>query len=106
MTCMFIIGSLYAAGAVHGDHGAARWVVIVMIYIFAIVFCATWAVSFRVYISEIQPAKTRAGAASLATSANWVSSTFLCFILMFCLNMILIGNRLLTGSWHLQHRFS
>ena len=38
MICMFIIGSLYAAGAVHGDHGAARWVVIAMIYIFAIVF--------------------------------------------------------------------
>lgn len=101
MMCMFIIGSLYAAGAVHGDHGPARWVVIAMIYIFAIVFCATWAVSFRVYTSEIQPAKTRAGAASLATSANWVSP-----LLLFYMSTILIDSRLLTGSWLSRHRFS
>ena len=31
----------------------------------------TWAVGFRVYVSEIQSPKTRAGATSLALSANW-----------------------------------
>jgi hypothetical protein len=71
---MFIMGSLYAAGAVHADHGAARWVVIVMIYLFALIFSGTWGVCFRVYVSEIQSPKTRAGAASLALSANWVRS--------------------------------
>jgi hypothetical protein len=72
--CMLTIGSLYAAGAVHANRGAARWVVIVLIYIFAIIFSATWAISFRVYVSEIQSSRTRAGATSLALSANWVSN--------------------------------
>jgi hypothetical protein len=72
---MFIMGSLYASGTVHASHGSARWVVVVMIYLFAMVFSATWAVGFRVYVSEIQSPKTRAGAAaSLSLSANWVSS--------------------------------
>ena len=69
---MFIMGSLYAAGAVHAGRGAARWVVIVTIYLFALVFSGTWGVCFRVYVSEIQSPQTRAGAASLALSANWV----------------------------------
>lgn len=73
MICMFLIGALYAAGAVDGGHGAARWVVIILIYIFAMAYAATWAVTFRVYVSEIQPPKTRAGASSLGLSANWVS---------------------------------
>lgn len=69
--CMLIIGSIYASGK---GSGPARWVVVVMIYFFTIIFSATWAVGFRVYVSEIQPPKTRAGAASLSLSANWVSS--------------------------------
>ena len=73
------MGSLYAAGAVHADHGAARWVVIVMIFLFALVFSGTWAVCFRVYVSEIQSPKTRAGAASLALSANWVVNWIIAF---------------------------
>jgi uncharacterized membrane protein len=68
--CMLIMGSIYASG---NGSGPARWVVIIMIYLFAIVFSATWAVGFRVYVFEIQPPKTRAGAASLSLSANWVS---------------------------------
>jgi hypothetical protein len=80
---MFIMGSLYAAGAVHAESGAARWVVIVMIYLFTLVFSGTWGVSFRVYVSEIQSPQTRAGAASLALSANWVriSPSFSSFII-------------------------
>lgn len=69
--CMITMGSIYASGK---GAGPARWVVVVMIYMFAVVFSATWAVGFRVYVSEIQPPKTRAGAASLSLSANWVSS--------------------------------
>jgi sugar porter (SP) family MFS transporter len=71
-TCMLIIGSLYASNSVHSDHGVARWVVIVAIYIFAITFSVSFAISIRIYSSEIQPADTRAGATSLAQSANWV----------------------------------
>ena len=69
---MFTIGALYASRSVHGDHGAGRWMVIICIYLFAIGFNATWAVTFRIYVSEIQSPETRAGASSLALSANWV----------------------------------
>lgn len=36
---MVLIGSLYASDSVHKSSGAARWVVIVTIYIFAITYC-------------------------------------------------------------------
>jgi hypothetical protein len=64
---------LYAGHAVHGDRGAARWIVIVAIFIFGVAFCMTWAIGIRIYSSEIQPSRTRAGATSLAQSANWAS---------------------------------
>jgi len=70
---MLLIGSLYAANAVHSNEGIARWVVIVSIYLFALVYCSTWAITMRVYASEIQPMRTRASASSLAQSSNWVS---------------------------------
>jgi sugar porter (SP) family MFS transporter len=70
---MLIIGSLYAADAVHGNEGIGRWIVIVAIYVFTIAFSITWAITFKVYASEIQPISTRASASSLAQSANWVS---------------------------------
>ena len=72
VTVMLLVGSLYASNSVHGDHGAARWVVIVCIYLFAVAFSVTWAISMRIYSSEIQPAATRASATCLAQSANWV----------------------------------
>jgi sugar porter (SP) family MFS transporter len=77
--CMIIIGSLYAANKVYGDHGAARYVVVACIYIFAVVFCVTWAIGFRIYASEIQPHRTRASAASLAQSANWIANWLVAF---------------------------
>ena len=70
---MLLIGSLYAAGQVHADSGAGRWVVVVSIYLFAIVFSATWAIGFRTFLVESMPGKTRSSASSLAQSANWVS---------------------------------
>ncbi|KAF2663429.1 sugar transport protein [Microthyrium microscopicum] len=71
---MLLIGSLYAANAVHSDSGAGRWVVIVSIYLFAVFFCVTWAITFKIYASEIQPMSTRASASSLAQSANWLAN--------------------------------
>ncbi|THW39446.1 general substrate transporter [Aureobasidium pullulans] len=76
---MFIIGALYASGVVHGDHGPARWLVIVLIYIFALTYCTTWAVGIKIYASEIQPPKTRAPATSLAQSSNWVVNFVVAF---------------------------
>jgi sugar porter (SP) family MFS transporter len=79
-TCMLLIGSLYASNVVHGEEGAARWIVIAAIYLFGIFFCSTWAISFKIYSTEIQPTATRASAASLAQSANWVRkrASYLC----------------------------
>ncbi|THX96328.1 general substrate transporter [Aureobasidium pullulans] len=76
---MFIIAALYASGVVHGDHGPARWLVIVLIYIFALTYCTTWAVGIKIYASEIQPPKTRAPATSLAQSSNWVVNFVVAF---------------------------
>ncbi len=73
--CLLLIGILYASGAVHRTSGAARWVVIVTIYLYVISFCVTWGINYKSYPSEIQPPATRATATSLAQSANWVSNT-------------------------------
>jgi len=78
-TCMLVIGSLYASGVVHATHGSARWVVVVFIYIFAIAFSGGWAVGFRVYISEIQSPKTRAGASSLSMTSNGIMNWIVAF---------------------------
>lgn len=70
---MTIMGSCYAANQVHEDRGAGRWVVIVCIYLFAIVFSATWAVTLRIYLVEGLPMKTRSSASSLGQSSNWLA---------------------------------
>lgn len=71
---MLVMGSMYAAGEVHADSGAGRWVVIVSIYLFAIVFSATWAIGLRTFLVESLPRKTRSSASSLAQSANWFAN--------------------------------
>ncbi|KAJ4384790.1 hypothetical protein N0V86_000393 [Didymella sp. IMI 355093] len=68
---MFLVGSLYAANAVH-PHGAARWIVVVCVFVFAIGYVSTWAVVGKIYASEIQPATTRATTNSLATGGSFV----------------------------------
>ncbi|KAI9686701.1 MAG: hypothetical protein M1822_002760 [Bathelium mastoideum] len=77
---MIIIGSLYASGSVHSRSGAGRWIVIVMIYVYVLSYCITWAVCFRGYPSEIQPPATRAAASSISQSANWGTSFLVAFI--------------------------
>ena len=71
---MFLMGGLYAGNAVHGDSGAGRWIVIVCIYLFAVIYCVTWAVGVKVYASEIQPQRTRASATNIAHGSNWISN--------------------------------
>jgi hypothetical protein len=58
---MVLIGSLYASDSVHTDYGAAKWVVVVIIYLFSATYCMTWALGIKIFASEIQP---------LATSSN------------------------------------
>jgi len=73
--CMLLIGTLYASNAVH-PYGIARWVVIVLVFIFGLTYCATWGIVGKVYASEIQPANTRAAASCVAQGlgffTNWL----------------------------------
>lgn len=71
---MFLMGSLYASDAVHAGSGAGRWVVIACIYVFAVLYCVSWAVGIKVYAAEIQPPRTRASATSIAHGSNWLAN--------------------------------
>lgn len=73
---MILIGSLYASGIVHPE-GAARWVVIVAVFVFSLTYCATWAIVGKIYASEIQPIHTRATANCVAQGLNFVGHHFL-----------------------------
>ncbi|KAF2685269.1 general substrate transporter [Lentithecium fluviatile CBS 122367] len=75
---MLLIGSLYAANAVH-SYGAARWVVIVSVFVFAIGYVSTWAVFGKIYASEIQPTKTRATTNSMATGGSFIANWLVAF---------------------------
>lgn len=78
-SCMFLIGILYAAGVVH-PYGAARWVVIVSIFLFAIAYNGAWGVVGKIYASEIQPAKTRAAATCVAQGLGFFTNWLVGFI--------------------------
>jgi MFS family permease len=69
--CMLVVGSLYASNSVHTE-GAGKWLVIVLIFAFAMTYASTWAVVSKIYASEIQPMPTRAAANSIAQSLNFV----------------------------------
>jgi sugar porter (SP) family MFS transporter len=69
---MLLIGSLYAAGQVNATNSTARWIVIVSIYLWAVAFSITWALSLRMYMIESLPRKTRSSGSSLAQASNWV----------------------------------
>ncbi|KIK60407.1 hypothetical protein GYMLUDRAFT_606813 [Collybiopsis luxurians FD-317 M1] len=69
MGCIIcIVGSIYASGAT--SNSAARWIVIVCLYLFLIAFGSTWALTTRIYASEIQPLHNRAAVSSIANSCN------------------------------------
>ncbi|KAJ3904979.1 general substrate transporter [Lentinula edodes] len=68
MGCIIcIIASIYVAGA---GSGGGRWVIIVCLYLFLVAFGSTWALTTRVYASEIQPLHNRAAVSSIANSCN------------------------------------
>ena len=72
LTQIGLIGALYAADVVH-SYGFARFVVIGLIYVFAMTYAATWGIVGKLVASEIQPAKTRASANAVAQGLNFVS---------------------------------
>uniref|UniRef100_L7J4L6 Major facilitator superfamily (MFS) profile domain-containing protein n=1 Tax=Pyricularia oryzae (strain P131) TaxID=1143193 RepID=L7J4L6_PYRO1 len=69
---MLLMAALYFAG--QGDAGGGRWVVIVMIYLFAVTYSVTWAVCMRIGVSESLPTGTRSSAMALAQSCNWLGN--------------------------------
>ncbi|KAI4228167.1 MAG: hypothetical protein L6R36_001820 [Xanthoria steineri] len=95
--CMLLIGSLYASGSVHKNQGAARWIVIVTIYLFTISYSITWSIGFKLYVSEIQPPQTRSAASSLAQSANWVSNFLVALVTPIFLDYSSFGAYYLFG---------
>ncbi|KAF9883406.1 hypothetical protein FE257_003489 [Aspergillus nanangensis] len=95
---ILLIGTLYAAKAVHPTHGAARWIVIVCIYLYSVFFASTWAVSIKVYAPEIQPQRTRAKATALAHGFNWVCNWFVAFICPILLSKTESGAYFLFGG--------
>ncbi|TGO22420.1 hypothetical protein BPAE_0169g00280 [Botrytis paeoniae] len=76
---MFIIGALYLSNSVH-PYGIGRWVVVVLFFVFALTYCATWAVMGKIYASEIQPMKTRNEANSLAQGVNFFANWLVAFL--------------------------
>ncbi|KAH6896631.1 general substrate transporter [Thelonectria olida] len=72
---MVLMGTLYAAGAVH-QTGAARWIIIISVFLFGMIYCATWGIVCKIYASEIQPGNTRAAANSVGMAlsffTNWL----------------------------------
>lgn len=80
---MLVIGTMYAADLVHPTYGVGRWVVIISIYLFAIVYNGTWALAFRTFLVESLPRKTRSSASSLGQCSNWVS------LLLYSLSLLI-----------------
>ncbi|KAL3418964.1 polyol transporter 2-like protein 1 [Phlyctema vagabunda] len=78
-SCMFIIGGLYASNVVHAHAGAGRWLVIILIFAFALSYCATWGVAGKIYASEIQPPQTRATTNSVAQGLNFFTNWLVAF---------------------------
>lgn len=95
---MFLMGSLYAGKAVHAESGAGRWVVIVSIYLFAVIYCISWAVGIKIYAAEIQPQRTRASATSFAHGSNWLSNFLVALLTPVLLESSSFGAYFLFGG--------
>lgn len=74
--CMYTIGCLYVTESVHSSRGPGRWVVIVLIFVFALTYVSTGGLVGKIYASEIQPTETRAAADSMAQGLNFVSECY------------------------------
>ena len=70
--CMYAMGALYESGSVHAGVGGGRWAVVALIFIFAMLYAGTWAISAKLYAGEIQPPQTRLTANSAAQGVNFV----------------------------------
>lgn len=98
---MFLIGGLYAGNAVHANTGAGRWIVIVSIYLFAVIYSSTWGVAIKVYSAEIQPQHTRAAATSVAHGSNWACNFLVALVTPILLSRSSFGAYFLFGGCNL-----
>ncbi|KAK2868014.1 hypothetical protein FQN49_003242 [Arthroderma sp. PD_2] len=94
---MFVLGGLYAGDAVH-TYGAGRWIAVVSIYVFIVIFSISWAVGMRIYAAEIQPQRTRASATSIAYGSNWVTNFLVALVTPTLLANTGYGAYFLFGS--------
>lgn len=78
-SCMLVLGGLYASNVV-SPTSAARWIVVVTIYLFTAIFCVSWGIVLKIYAAEIQPQRTRATATSIAHGANWLTNFLVALI--------------------------
>ncbi|GAA5961112.1 hypothetical protein JCM3765_001231 [Sporobolomyces pararoseus] len=67
-TCHLLLGSLYASGAAKTPAG--KWVVIILIELFAVSFSSGWSLITKLYTAEIQPSRTRSAASSVGQGCN------------------------------------
>ncbi|KAJ5263875.1 hypothetical protein N7478_011480 [Penicillium angulare] len=95
---MFVIGALYAGNAVHPSSGPGRWVVIVFIYLFAIVYSMSWAVSVKIFAAEVNPQRCRAATATLAHSSNWLANFVVALVTPILLSKSSYGAYFLFGG--------
>jgi Sugar (and other) transporter len=95
---MFLMAGLYTGNAVHRDLGAGRWIAIINIYLFSVIYCSSWAVGIKVYAAEIQPQKTRASATSLAHGSNWASNFLVALVTPILLQSSSFGAYFLFGG--------
>ncbi|KAJ2892809.1 putative polyol transporter 2-like protein 1 [Zalerion maritima] len=95
--CMFLIGSLYAAGVVH-PYGIARWVVIVCVFVFGLTYCATWAIMGKIYASEIHQPHTRAAANCVAQGLGFFTNWLVAMLTPILLDKSAFGAYFLFGG--------
>ncbi|CAJ2502108.1 Uu.00g049610.m01.CDS01 [Anthostomella pinea] len=95
--CMFLMGSLYAAGAVHAD-GIARWFVITAVFVFGLTYCVTWGIVGKIYAGEIQPSHTRAAANNIAQGLGFFTNWLVAILAPILLEASSFGAYFLFGG--------
>ncbi|KAI9152040.1 Sugar transport protein MST8 [Paramyrothecium foliicola] len=94
---MFLIGSMYASESVHA-YGTGRWVVVISVYLFGIVYCLTWGIFAKIYASEIQPGHTRAAANSIGMALSFFTNWLVASITPILLSASAFGAYFLFGG--------
>ncbi|KAJ6096922.1 Major facilitator superfamily domain general substrate transporter [Penicillium sp. IBT 16267x] len=90
--------SIISGNAVHTSTGAGRWVVIIFIYVFAVIYSMTWGVSVKIFAAEVNPQRCRAATATLAHSSNWLANFVVALVTPILLSKSSYGAYFLFGG--------